>query len=413
MAKQSGTQKYSAWVKRLRLILPASAIVLVLVIIWVAGRQSTTELPLNYSQIDLQADGSVMREPVMRGVNDENRPYKITADLARMDTQDPQLIHMTNVVGMLLPSDGATGAGGNGAGAGAGAQETLTTLTAKSATLHRLNNILTLMNGVTVTQKNSQKNMTATSRIETETLTAHLNSNIIEASTPITLTNATGVLTANTMRLEQEIREAVFSGDVLLIEKKPRTTKTTAAPQKLPPQKLKGTLLKRTNFTTDPQAPFEIMADRLEIFETENRAVFHGSKTGSKPPSKPPQKNANSQPVKATQGTSTLLAHKVAIVVDAETREIKHLYAEKNVVLVSADGRRATGDWAEHDIRADRLVMGGTVTLIEAGENRGAKLRGDRLVVDMKTGKTRLLGKVTQTGTAKRVRGIFTPNANP
>ena len=51
---------------------------------------------------------------------------------------------------------------------------------------------------------------------------------------------------------------------------------------------------------------------------------------------------------------------------------------------MSKDGRTATGDWAEIDIKTNIATLGGTVVLTQ-GKNI---VRGTKLLIDMNTGET-------------------------
>jgi len=63
---------------------------------------------------------------------------------------------------------------------------------------------------------------------------------------------------------------------------------------------------------------------------------------------------------------------------------LTHLKARKKVTVVSKDGRTATGDWADIDIKTNVATLGGAVVLTQ-GKN---VVRGTKLLIDMNTGET-------------------------
>ena len=355
-------QKHTQRVKHLRFILPACGIFLLLVIAWMLITQNRTELPLNYRSLELGGDGPIMRQPIMRGSN-KNRPYEITAETAWGDSGAVDIVHMNRMTGYL----------------GKTKQGEEMTLTAPHAQFHRQQDILHMHGGVVLIQSQSERE---TGRFETQKLSVDLAHNLVRTNAPVKLSSPTGELTANAMRLERDRQYGLFSGHVRLFGQKQSTAEAAhPAPS--------GRVIIGASFATDPDAPVEVLADRLEIFDAEQRAVFH----------------SNAQPIKATQGRVSLYTRKAVLLTDKTTGEIKHLFGEQDILLVSENGNQATGDWMEYDIRGGQLIMGGAVTLTQ----KGGKLRGQRLVVNMQTGKSRLLGGVRTNGDQTRVRGIFTP----
>src|SRR5690606_38639471 len=58
--------------------------------------------------------------------------------------------------------------------------------------------------------------------------------------------------------------------------------------------------------------------------------------------------------------------------------------ARKKVSVLSKDGRTATGDWADINIKTNMATLGGAVVLTQ-GKNI---VRGTKLLIDMNTGET-------------------------
>jgi lipopolysaccharide export system protein LptA len=70
----------------------------------------------------------------------------------------------------------------------------------------------------------------------------------------------------------------------------------------------------------------------------------------------------------------------------------------RGAVLITQRNQRAAGDQADFDVRANTFTLNGNVVVTRCGD----VMRGDRLFVDMKTGVSRMEG---------RVEGVFAPNS--
>ena len=66
--------------------------------------------------------------------------------------------------------------------------------------------------------------------------------------------------------------------------------------------------------------------------------------------------------------------------------QLQHIHARKKVVVTSKDDQSATGDWADFDIKENKVTLGGDVVLSQ-GRN---VVRGPKLVIDMVTGLSRM-----------------------
>ena len=131
-------------------------------------------------------------------------------------------------------------------------------------------------------------------------------------------------------------------------------------------------------FKTDPNAPYDVLADRLDVDDAAKAAVFTGN-------------------VVAVQGDMTIRSVELtafytgsaglAAAADGTKKgaaSLTHLKARKKVTVLSKDGRTATGDWADIDIKTNIATLGGTVVLTQ-GKNI---VRGTKLLIDMNTGET-------------------------
>jgi lipopolysaccharide export system protein LptA len=138
------------------------------------------------------------------------------------------------------------------------------------------------------------------------------------------------------------------------------------------------------------KAPIDIQADSLVINDTKKIAIYKGN-------------------VIAVQGETTLRTVELEVqyaskddaagqkgkapkakgaagAVDESSQQIKRIKAKQKVVMTSSREQTATGDEADYDVATQTVVLTGNV-ILKQGENI---LKGHRLVVDMKTGESRM-----------------------
>jgi lipopolysaccharide transport protein LptA len=140
-------------------------------------------------------------------------------------------------------------------------------------------------------------------------------------------------------------------------------------------------------FKTDPNAPYDVLADRLDIDDAAKAAVFTGN-------------------VAAVQGDFTIRSAELtafyngnaglgasADATKAGAASLTHIQARKKVSVLSKDGQTATGDWAEVDVKANVATLGGAVVLTQ-GKNI---VRGTKLLIDMNTGEATIKTEPTST----------------
>ena len=140
----------------------------------------------------------------------------------------------------------------------------------------------------------------------------------------------------------------------------------------------------------DTTAPIEIAADALEVVQTEQVAIFSGH-------------------VDAAQGEMRLQASELRVHYSSGSGtggEISQLNANGNVHVSSAT-ETARGDWAIYNVIQETVTMGGNVVLTR-GEN---VIQGDRLTIDLASGRSVIEGQPEDGPSEGRVRGTFTiPN---
>lgn len=150
----------------------------------------------------------------------------------------------------------------------------------------------------------------------------------------------------------------------------------------------------------DTSLPIEITADTLEVLRNEQIATFTGN-------------------VDAVQGDMVLSADLLrvhygddaaAAAGPAGANSIRRIEAEGNVFL-SSPRETAQGDAGVYDVASDQVTLEGAVVLTRDDN----VIRGQRLEIDLVSGRSRVLAAVpsTEGGAApQRVRALFTPESD-
>ncbi|MCB1475259.1 MAG: lipopolysaccharide transport periplasmic protein LptA [Rhodobiaceae bacterium] len=154
-----------------------------------------------------------------------------------------------------------------------------------------------------------------------------------------------------------------------------------------------------SSFQIDSDKPVKIEADKLDIQDKEQTGTFSG--------------NVFVQQGDMTLRTSKLVVHYSGNAGDRGKKEesagqvgsnqkITRLEARGKVLIRSKD-QEATGEWADYSVSTRTIKLGGGVVLTQ-GPN---VLRGEELLIDLNTGKSRLTNTAKDGG---RVRGLFLPS---
>ncbi len=136
----------------------------------------------------------------------------------------------------------------------------------------------------------------------------------------------------------------------------------------------------------DTRAPIDVDADRIEVLDQQNQAVFTGN-------------------VRVVQGGLTLEANRIKIAYSRPAKGdpvIRRLDADGNVKLTTPS-ERATSRFGIYDVDNRLLTLIGDVNL-----TRGTtKLKGNRLTIDLGTGRSTLDGQSSTGQPGSRVTGRF------
>lgn len=143
----------------------------------------------------------------------------------------------------------------------------------------------------------------------------------------------------------------------------------------------------------DTSLPIEITADALEVQQEEQLAIFTGN-------------------VDAVQGDLILHADRLIVYYRAnasDSNAIRMIEAYGNVFL-SSPTETAQGEKGVYNLDTDKVELTGDVQLTRGG----SVIRGDRLEMDLATGRSRVSSNVAgiqQTGQGSgRVKALFVPS---
>ena len=141
-------------------------------------------------------------------------------------------------------------------------------------------------------------------------------------------------------------------------------------------------------FQAESNAPIQVDADALEIYETDTQrvAVFAGA-------------------VEVRRGETLIRAKKITLYapIDAQSADAFTRIEATGGVLVRSGEQTVTGATAVVDMPTNQITISGGVVLSQ-GTN---VITGDRLMINLTTGKARVEHKA---GT--RIRGVFSPGGS-
>lgn len=145
-------------------------------------------------------------------------------------------------------------------------------------------------------------------------------------------------------------------------------------------------------FKTDPNAPYDVTSDRLDVDDNAKTALFTGN-------------------VVTVQGNFTIQSGEMTAYYTGRSglgmsddkaksgASLTHIRAKKDVTVISKDGQKASGDWAEVDVKTNLAKLGGNVVLTQ-GKN---VVRGTKLLIDMTTGQATIKTEPTASSESSMV----------
>ena len=131
------------------------------------------------------------------------------------------------------------------------------------------------------------------------------------------------------------------------------------------------------SFKTDPNAPIDIEADTLDVYDAARQAVFRGN-----------VKSQQGDFIVRTVAMTAFYSGQTGLGLagaDDPTRapaQLTRVEAREQVLVKSKDGQTATGEWAIFDVKANSVLMGDHVVV-----SRGKDVaQGPRLKIDLTSG---------------------------
>jgi lipopolysaccharide transport protein LptA len=132
-------------------------------------------------------------------------------------------------------------------------------------------------------------------------------------------------------------------------------------------------------FKTSPGAPLDVEADSLDVDDNARIAIFRGDVV-----TRQGEVTMRSQEIRASYTGSARLADPTGSGGAAGSgSQLSRIDAMGDVAVTTEDGRKITGKTARYEAKSNSIVVSGDVELSQAG----TVVRGNRLAIDMATGK--------------------------
>lgn len=156
-----------------------------------------------------------------------------------------------------------------------------------------------------------------------------------------------------------------------------------------------------SGFKSDPNAPIDVEAATLDIFDRRHTAVYVGkvvAKQGDFVVRTEEMTAHYTGETGIASGAAAPKPHDKARAADGSPQsaaQLKRIEARKGVIVTGKNGQQATGEWANFDVKANTVVMGGQVVVTQpdaavAGRQQTLRLPdGIVLVMDLTSGVTR------------------------
>lgn len=348
-------RRHSVVVRVLRLLLPVAAVAC-LGLYLLGGPISLTigEGTLSIEELSVKAKNLQMSNPVYEGFTDDNGRYIVKAVSATQQMTKPDLVKLQTVSAKLTQTDGRTAE-----------------MTAKTGEIDTKKEILKLGGGIAIASSDGMK-----AKLTSATL--KLKTKKISSTEPVEVEMPNGTVRSRALDIDTETKRILFKTKVVthLAPPPPKGETAKAAPPK------------PAGFAASAgfgDGPIDITSDLLDIRDTEKIALFSGhvvanqNGTSFASPTMTVSYTGDTalgESPKATSGTAKPAS---------AATEISKIESKGGVVITTADGRSASGEWSIYDRVAGTVQLGGGVTLNDAAN----ELTGDLLVVDLAKGISR------------------------
>ena len=184
-----------------------------------------------------------MHNPHYEGFGEDGSSYNFTAKTAQQELANPNQIKLNEITGVVLQPD-----------------KTKTDITAVRGLFNHAASVLELYDRSTSSRERSQGDLTRATLLTKE--------NLITSNEPVLIEFPSGNIRAKNMRLRQKAREATFvdTVEVALTPPPPDPKAATAKPDE-----------KASSLFTPSNGPVNINAERLDVNDTSQVAVFTGN----------------------------------------------------------------------------------------------------------------------------------------
>jgi lipopolysaccharide transport protein LptA/LPS export ABC transporter protein LptC len=354
------SRRHSLLVRLLQTMLPLAAITLL--VAYGIALQSSWRIGqgrLNVGKLAITADDLTMKNPSYFGVMKDGGRYEVRAKHAIVDFDQSQPTKLFDIDGDLIQPTGVK-----------------TKLWAKQGLLDNKTNELELFNGIDIAATNGMK-------AKLSRATVYTKAQKVISREPVKAEMPTGSVKANTMTLNTNSHEASFRGSVETRLIQTGDGRGTA-----------GFQLGR-----DGKQPIDVHSDELDVNDTTKVAQFRSK-------------------VVAIQGEAILKCAELTVTyqsqADASTpaaptepaSRLTRLLANTNVTIDSGTDRHVASDHVDFDAIADTALFTGNV-VVNQEKNI---LRGRRLLVDRKSGKSRLDAPADAGQAVGRITSVFYQN---
>ncbi|MEZ5856067.1 MAG: LptA/OstA family protein [Hyphomicrobiaceae bacterium] len=250
----------------------------------------------------------------------------------------------------------------------------------------------------------------------------------------VVVTQAENIMRAERLDIDRKLGTARFASppengrgagriSTLLHQKndKQKRPAKAAKPQAEPQNDLASTFV-GSGFRSSPDAPIEIEAATLDIYDRHHKAIYTGRVIAK-------QGNfiVNTELMTAHYTGETGLASSGKSGRDATPSSsktpgpnLKRIEARKGVIVTGNEGQRAASEWANFDVKANTIVMGGKVEITQVAQalhpinsSRYDCRRRMRFVINLTTG--RYFTEVEpgrQSTTGPQVSGAFSSSSS-
>ena len=390
--------RHSVTVRALRLGLPLSSVAIFGLYVWTMLDTAGYGAPALPPSIPPELGSEIaMDNPRYEGFTKDGGKYNLTAKTAIPDLANPSQIKLNAITGEVYD-----------------AKQSRTDLTATRGFFDSKANKLDLMDGIDVVTQTGMHARLATATLMTKEGT-------LVSETPVEVDMPSGKITSNRLSMNQKTKDVTFLDNVVAhLVPAVKPVDGVAPATKAPANGAFGS----------SKAPADITADRLDVHDAAKTARFEGhvravqgiatletealdiayagggksavqpgdpAATGPDPaaPATKIERIVAPGPVVLTQGSGDRVTGNSADF-DA-VGEVAVITG--SVVMTSAPDKRATSERAEFQQKADTILLTGGVVVIQ-GRN---ELRGRRLFVDRKGGRTELSSPAEGSLTRSRI----------